>query len=91
MNRDLEHEEEPGVARAASPGEGRGRQSRPGRAEPQQGRAHVQQERRQGQDMRSQEGRARSPPHSPWGFTRGSSSVQTSWVPKKFVFIVTSA
>jgi hypothetical protein len=28
---------------------------------------------------------------SPWGFIRGSSSLQTSRVPKKFVFIVTSA
>lgn len=61
MDRDLEHEEEPGVARAASPGEGRRRQGRSGRVEPQQGGAPVQQERRQGKDMRSQEGRVRSP------------------------------
>lgn len=31
------------------------------------------------------------PSDSPWGFIRGSNSVHTSRVPKKFVFIVTSA
>jgi hypothetical protein len=41
--------------------------------------------------MRAQAARADPPPDLPWGFIRGSSSVQIFRVPKKLVFIVTSA
>lgn len=45
-------------------------------------------------ERQCREGEGLSPeilPDSPWGFIRGSSSLQTFWVPKKLVFIVTSA
>lgn len=35
-------------------------------------------------------GRTDHPSDSPWVFVRGSSSVQTAWVPKKLVFIAAS-